>query len=56
MSYVLRLFAFQSARESVVSVKQPTFAWFRTSQGTSAITHAASVTPTVCQPFLRHSR
>ena len=36
MRYVFGLFAFQSARASVVSVKQPTETLLRTTQGTSA--------------------
>ena len=46
---MFRLFAFQSARVSVVSVKQPTDTLFRTTQGTRPSAQPASTTPTTAQ-------
>ena len=46
---MFRLFAFQSARVSVVIVKQPTDTLFRTTHGVTVSTVAASTTPTRIQ-------
>ncbi len=56
VAYVPRLFAFQSARASVVIAKQPTSILLRTTHGASATTASTGTVAAASQPARRQSQ